>query len=81
MGKCKRATFAKQRGLVITRLMARDGQDCGLCGDPLDRHIDDPEDPRYVTFDHILPLSRGGPDRMDNMRLAHYHCNRARGNQ
>ena len=31
------------------------------------------------TFDHIVPLGAGGPDRDDNLQLAHARCNRAKG--
>jgi 5-methylcytosine-specific restriction endonuclease McrA len=28
-----------------------------------------------ATIDHIIPLSRGGQDTIDNMQLAHDGCN------
>lgn len=59
--------------------MARDGIECAICGEPLDRHLRDPQHPRYVTFDHIVPRAAGGVDRLDNLRLAHRSCNTARG--
>ena len=33
---------------------------------------------QYVkfTFDHVVPLSRGGTDSVDNLALACFHCNR-----
>jgi 5-methylcytosine-specific restriction endonuclease McrA len=66
------------RGINITRLLARDGSNCGICGLPLDRSIDDPNDDNFVTFDHITPSSVGGTDRLDNLRLAHLRCNQLR---
>lgn len=81
MGKMiKGGTRAKRRGIKITRLMARDGEYCQLCGDPLDRHIDDDMDPLFITFDHIVPASKGGTDDIRNLQLAHKSCNEARGN-
>ncbi len=35
---------------------------------------------RDLTIDHIQPQSKGGTDRLDNLRLAHERCNRKRGN-
>lgn len=31
-----------------------------------------------ITFDHIVPVSKGGLDELPNFGLAHYHCNRAK---
>ena len=28
-----------------------------------------------ITFDHIIPISKGGDDLLENYQLAHYHCN------
>lgn len=71
---------SKRRGMNITKLMARDGMYCKLCGQPLDRHIKDDRSPDYVTFDHIVPSSAGGLDDLSNLQLAHQSCNQARGN-
>lgn len=30
---------------------------------------------RRPTFDHIIPLSRGGADERENLQLAHRDCN------
>jgi 5-methylcytosine-specific restriction endonuclease McrA len=37
---------------------------------------------QYVRFtvDHVIPLSRGGVDRLDNLALACFHCNRRKSN-
>ena len=43
-----------------------EGDACGLCGKPLG---DD------KTFDHIVPLSRGGDNTLANLQLAHLMCN------
>lgn len=60
--------------------MARDGATCGICGRTLDRSLDDEFSSEYITFDHITPLSKGGRDSVENIRLAHRACNEARGN-
>lgn len=28
-----------------------------------------------IAFDHMIPLSRGGADSVDNLRAVHYSCN------
>lgn len=32
-----------------------------------------------LSIDHVLPVSRGGTDTLENLRPAHYGCNAARG--
>lgn len=32
-----------------------------------------------LSIDHVLPVSRGGTDTIENLRPAHYGCNAARG--
>jgi hypothetical protein len=36
---------------------------------------------QYVRFtvDHIIPLTQGGQDTLDNLALACFHCNRKKG--
>lgn len=38
------------------------------------------EDPAAPTLDHVHPLSRGGPNTLKNMLLAHKRCNADRAN-
>jgi len=33
---------------------------------------------RDITIDHYVPLSKGGEETLDNLRLAHYRCNQAK---
>lgn len=33
------------------------------------------------TIDHVVPKSKGGDDRLDNLRLTHEKCNSKRGNK
>lgn len=30
---------------------------------------------REITLDHYVPFSKGGTDDLENLRLAHLHCN------
>lgn len=34
---------------------------------------------RDITFDHHVPMSKGGDDELDNLRLAHWMCNQIKG--
>ena len=78
--KSKSMFHRKARGLAITRLMARDGNACGICSRELDRRLRDPDHDLFITFDHIVPRSAGGFDDLPNLRLAHRRCNLLRGN-
>lgn len=60
---------ASTRQLVIER----DGSTCRLCGEPVE--LD------QVDLDHLVPVSLGGTNHADNLRVAHASCNRARGNR
>lgn len=79
MSKARKTFHRKWRGQRITQLMARDGLNCSLCPEALDRHMRDPLHPKYITFDHIVPRARGGNDAWTNLRLAHRRCNERRG--
>ena len=49
---------------------------CGICGKHVDKSIKYPH-PMSACVDHIIPIARGGhPSDIDNMRLAHWMCNR-----
>lgn len=61
-------------------LIERDGPDCQLCHEPIDLSIKSGpkgsvEGP---SIDHILPRSFEGPDDLENLRMAHWGCNRER---
>ncbi|HWN72055.1 MAG TPA: HNH endonuclease [Haliangium sp.] len=79
MTKHRKVSARKRRGMLITKLMARDGCDCRICGQPLERSVSDPESWQYITFDHVIPSSMGGSSKEDNLRLTHLLCNQLRG--
>lgn len=52
-------------------ILERDGYVCHICGDEVDAGD--------IHFDHIIPLSKGGPHSMDNIAVAHSVCNIRKG--
>lgn len=54
-------------------IVERDGGICYLCGTPVDMTLR--RHPMAPHFDHVIPLSKGGPHSMDNIRLTHARCN------
>lgn len=70
-------------GVTDEQIYERDNWRCRMpeCLHPAGRTID-PELgcwPWRRSIDHVIPLSRGGPDSQDNKRAAHLQCNVARG--
>lgn len=56
----------------IAALVIRDGTLCWLCNAFM------PKNDR--TRDHVIPRSKGGSNKLSNLRLAHGFCNSKRGN-
>lgn len=77
----KRGASRQDAGINWKTLAQRDGLECHICGDlcdPLDKTVANGVHRHGITFptvDHLLPLSRGGTDTWDNVRLAHLWCN------
>ena len=54
---------------------------CGICGKPVDFSYRYPH-PLSATVDHIIPVAKGGhPSDISNMQLAHFACNRVKGDR
>lgn len=54
---------------------------CGICGRPVDKTLKYPH-PLSACIDHIIPIDQGGhPSDMQNLQLAHWTCNRQKGNR
>jgi 5-methylcytosine-specific restriction endonuclease McrA len=66
--------------ITIAALGDRDSWTCWLCNEFVNRALGN-RDPWMPSFDHVLPISRGGLDSWDNLRLAHLTCNIKRGNR
>lgn len=61
------------------RVFERDRYECKICFRQTNPDVI-PPDPQAPTVDHIIAKSRGGPDRMQNLRTAHFSCNQKREN-
>lgn len=53
---------------------------CHLCGETMAISLTSCDAETYATFDHLVPRSKGAPNHMGNLRLAHKRCNVKRGN-
>ena len=59
------------------------GTDCHICGTPIDlkalRKVGKKGWEHGLHLDHLIPISKGGPDTIDNVRPAHGICNITKG--
>lgn len=62
------------------RLIARDNPPCHLCGGEILWDADHLH-PLSFQADHVVPLSRGGTDTLDNLAASHRRCNQSRYNK
>lgn len=67
MGKWRRNKSLTRRWQK-NHLIKKYGCICWICDLPF-KSIKD------ITFDHYIPISKGGFDLLENYRLAHFHCN------
>lgn len=63
----------EERTYTFKFLFKKNGAICGICGKP--GLIEN------MNVDHIIPKSKGGSNRLDNLQLAHIRCNHAKGNK
>lgn len=56
----------KRRPGDVGALLARDGEECFFCIQPLDGRI---------SIEHLVPRGHGGPNHISNKFLAHPRCN------
>lgn len=58
----------------VCYLLERDGPACTLCGEEFSTT-------KGISIDHVIPISRGGRDRLENFQLAHRGCNSRKGSE
>jgi hypothetical protein len=56
---------------IMLKVVRRDGQICQICK----KNVLDKE----LHFDHIIPVSKGGPTSVENLRVLCEDCNRGKG--
>jgi hypothetical protein len=76
----RRQTKLAGKRISHQEIAERDYYKCHLCGGTVDMGL--PRTHRYgATLDHLTPLSLGGEDTPDNVKLAHWICNIRRSNK
>lgn len=76
------------KAITLEKLYDRDKGICYICGgncDWNDIYIDADGNriigPNYPTRDHVIPISKGGDNTCDNIKLAHMRCNSVKNNK
>ena len=61
------------------------GSNCYLCDLPINLYADrkpgNPDWAESFTTDHWIPMSKGGPDTLENVRPMHAKCNKSKFNK
>ena len=68
-----RSTAKSYRKIIVNFLADRDGWKCVCCNIQLNEDI--------ATIDHIIPLSLGGEEKMENLRINCLRCNVSKGHE
>jgi 5-methylcytosine-specific restriction endonuclease McrA len=70
---------AKRSYYTRQHIFDRDGYDCYICNTPVDLnapHVQgQPGWETYPHVEHVVPLSLGGDDTLQNVKIAHAKCN------
>lgn len=65
---CRKPWHSSQARRAKPALIRRDGNQCSICGETADLHVD-----------HIVPRMMGGSDLLDNLQLLCKRCNLHKG--
>jgi len=69
----------KHKYYTRQHIFDRDGYDCYLCNTPIDLTAPHTQgQPGWETYphiEHVIPLSKGGDDVLENVKIAHAKCN------
>lgn len=78
--KCFACRRDSRYELTVAELAERDGVACSICAEPVDLALAWP-DRMSASRDHVVPVTHGGTNAADNLRLAHLSCNSRKGNR
>ena len=81
--RARLASVESDKGINIYKLIKKDGKRCYLCGKLTD--FNDKEwgnyGPTYPTIDHIIPISKGGTNTWENVKVCCAKCNLSKGDR
>jgi len=72
-------TLRQQTRLLKDQVIQQNGVTCYLCQEPIDlqapRRVGQPSWEQSLHIDHVIPLSKGGTNALDNLKPCHAYCN------
>ena len=71
-GRTSRSDYLRNRSALKARK-----DKCGICLEAIDYQAGQYEDLAFQA-DHIIPVSKGGSNRLSNLRATHRKCNRSK---
>ena len=66
---------------IISNLIKKHKGCCVACKVQVTLKFTEPLENSYATIDHVVSLSKGGTDNLNNLSLMCYKCNMAKGNK
>jgi hypothetical protein len=76
----KRQKHKNPNKISHEQVVRQHGSSCHICREQIDMSL--PRTSKLgLTLDHVIPLSKGGTDTMDNLRPAHWLCNIKKSNK
>lgn len=64
----------ESESFTLADVVSQFGTNCHLCNELIDMKLPWPN-PFSKSLDHIIPISKGGPHKLSNVKLAHLTCN------
>lgn len=68
----------RRRSWILQRMSMQENK-CALCGERMVWSRSTELIAHKATLDHIIPLSKGGPDEFHNTQAVHWSCNQIKG--
>jgi len=74
----RKQRYPSTKRRIRTKLMKKQRGLCCFCKEPMEV-TDDITNMKQATFEHVIPLARGGLDNVNNIKLSCRQCNADRG--
>lgn len=71
----------RQHDWVRNQIIKKFAGKCQSCGINVCVNKKFSHEKNYATIDHIIPLSKGGTNELNNLSLLCYGCNQEKGNK
>lgn len=77
--RAKRLSILSNNTILEKDILKKYGTDCHICKKPINlnapRQVGKPGWENGLHIDHVIPLSKGGPNTIENTKPSHGYCN------